>query len=144
MRVLVKRGVGIVSLVALLATAAGCNSNNGLTTITPSPATKTDSFSGSIAQGGSAAHSFTVGAAGIVTVTVTSVGPLATMGVGVSLASWDGTNCGTALQSNGNSKAGSQAVQGSALAGNYCVRIYDSGNIPPDWTVTYSVDVLHP
>lgn len=110
----------------------------------PSPANKTETFSGSFAQGGSVVHSFPVSAFGPITITVTSVGPLASMGIGVSLALWDGSNCGAALITNVNAKAGTDALTGTVQATNYCIRVYDSGNVPPDWTVTYGVEVKHP
>lgn len=110
----------------------------------PSPANKTDTFSGSFAQGGSVVHSFPVSAYGPITITMTSVGPLATMGLGVSLALWDGSNCGGALITNVNGKAGGEVLSGNVQATNYCVRVYDSGNIPAGWTVTYSLEVKHP
>jgi hypothetical protein len=143
MRFLAMRNVAAVAAAMLLGTALGCG-EKGFTTITPTPATKTDSFSGSFAQGGSSVHSFNVAAAGTVTITVTSVGPLSTMGLGVGVGNWDGTNCGASAAVNTNARAGTTGLEGTYLAGNYCVRLYDSGNIPSGWTVTYSVDVLHP
>jgi hypothetical protein len=110
----------------------------------PSPANKTETFSGSFGQGGSVVHSFAVSAYGPITITMTSVGPLASMGLGVSLALWDGSNCGAALITNINAKAGTDVLTGNVQATNYCVRVYDSGNIPTGWTVTYTLDVKHP
>jgi hypothetical protein len=110
----------------------------------PSPANKTDTFSGSFGQGGSVVHSFPVSAYGPITITMTSVGPLASMGLGVSLGLWDGSNCGAALITNVNGKAGTDVLTGNVQAANYCIVVYDSGNVPPDWTVTYSLEVKHP
>jgi len=133
---------GAVVLAAAVLVGAGCE--DPFAPLIPSPATKTDSFSGSFAQGGSVVHSFPVSAYGPITITMTSIGPHSTMGLGVSLAYWDGASCGLALIDNPNAKAGSEALKGTAQSANYCVRVYDSGNVPPDWTVSYSVDVLHP
>jgi hypothetical protein len=41
-------------------------------------------------------------------------------------------------------RAGVTALNGTATAGNYCVTVYDSGNVPDDWTVSFSVQVVHP
>jgi hypothetical protein len=66
------------------------------------------------------------------------------MALGVRITTWDGTNCSTSIAQNANARSGSTALTGTANAGNYCVQIYDSGNIPADWTVEYTVDVVHP
>ncbi len=136
----VRLGVGVLLAVG----AAGCNSGTINQVLTPSPATVTNSFSGSLTQGATNIYTFTVGAYGPVTVTLTSVGPLSTMGLGVGIGLWDGANCGAALQYNTAAKMGTAAMAPNMTAGNYCLRVYESGNIPTDWTVTYSVDVLHP
>jgi hypothetical protein len=75
--------------------------------------------------------------------TLTSVGPLATMALGVAIGSWDGTTCTTITQ-NGNSRTGTAALAGTVVQGNYCARVYDSGNVPDGGTVTYTLEVVHP
>lgn len=137
-----RRAAGLAVAVLIVAGVAGCN--DPYAPLTPTPATKTETFSGTFSQAGSVVHSFPVSAYGPITVKLTSVGPLATMGLGVSLALWDGANCGAALITNVNAKAGAEALSGSVQAANYCVRVFDSGNLPADWTVTYLVEVLHP
>jgi len=126
----------------MAAAVAGCK--DPYAPLTPTPATKTETFSGTFAQGGSVVHSFAVSAYGPVTITMTSVAPLATMGLGVSLALWNGASCGAALIANANAKAGVEALSGTVQSTNYCIVVYDSGNLPTDWTVTYTVQVLHP
>jgi hypothetical protein len=82
---------------------------------------------------------------GQVTVTLTSVLPLATMALGVGMMTSDGTSCTSTLTQNDNARANATAaLQGTAAAGNYCIRVYDSGNIPVSTTVTYTITVLHP
>jgi len=66
------------------------------------------------------------------------------MAIGVRITTWDGTNCVTSIAQNANARSGSTALTGTANSGNYCVQIYDSGNVPADWTVEYTVDVVHP
>jgi len=36
------------------------------------------------------------------------------------------------------------ALVGTAATGNYCVRVYDSGNVQPSTSVNYTVQVVHP
>jgi len=131
------------ALAAMLACAA-CGASNA-PTAPSAPANITDTFSASIAQQGSITHNFKVAATGGVTVTLTSVSPLATMSIGVGMMTSDGTNCVTTLSQNDNARANNTvALQGTAVAGNYCIRVYDSGNVPESTTVTYTVTVLHP
>lgn len=128
----------------LLFTAA-CTSNTTSSPTTPTPATTTESFSGTVAQLATTGNPFAVSANGPVTIELTSVEPLATMALGVGIATWDGTACGTtAISKNDNARTGAAALSGTATAGNYCVTVYDSGNVPEGWTVSFSVQVVHP
>jgi hypothetical protein len=132
-----------VIAVAVLAAAAGCTSSTTSPT-TASPATTTQTFTGTLAQSGSATNAFTVSATGTVTISLTSVSPLTTMSLGVGIGTWDGTTCGSSMSSNTDARVGKTALTGTANAGSYCVRVYDSGNIPADWSVSYTVEVVHP
>lgn len=131
---------------ALALVAAGCGSDDesATTPTTPTPATVTETFQGAIAQGQTGSHAFVVSTTGAVTMGLTSVGPLSTMSLGVAIARWDGTACGAAITKNDNARAAATALTGTATAGNYCVQVYDSGNVPEGWTVTYTVEVKHP
>jgi hypothetical protein len=144
MRLLATRRVVVAFSVAVAIAAGVAGCKDPYAPQVPSPATKTETYSGTFQQGGSAIHTFSVGAYGPITIKVTSVGPLATMGLGVSLALWNGANCGAALITNVNAKAGGDALTGSVQSANYCLVVYDSGNIPSGWTVTYTAEVLHP
>ena len=113
----------------------------------PSPSTPTrttDTFEGSFKYQGSAAHPFTVTEAGTVDVRVTTLSPLTTMAIGASVGKWDGTNCTSVNIRNDNARVGATALTGTSEPGNYCVSLYDSGNVPSTWTVAYKVDVTHP
>lgn len=138
-----RMAVAFLAAVIVAAAVAGCG-NDPYAPLVPTPATKTDTFSGSFAQSGSVIHSFPVSSYGPITITMNSVGPLATMGLGVALGYWDGANCSAGIISNVNGKAGAEVLSGAVYAGNYCIRVYDSGNVPADWTVTYTISVLHP
>lgn len=133
-------------LAAALAALAACGSSSTSTTATAptSPATTTDSFTGTVAQSGSINHVFAVAANGTVTISLTSVSPLATMSLGLAVTNSDGANCLTTITQTANARAGTVALTGTATSGNYCVRVFDSGNIPPSTDVSYTVQVLHP
>jgi len=131
-------------LAAALAVAAGCGKTTTPTAPTTAPTT-TDTFNADLSQTGSVTHNFKVTNAGPVTVTLTSVSPLATMALGVGMMTSNGTACTSTLTQNDNARANSiAALSGTAAAGNYCVRVYDSGNIPVSTTVSYIVTVVHP
>ena len=143
MRLLARQQVYAIAAAALLALTA-CNKNTNTPTGPSAPPTKTDTFSSSFAQTGSVTHLFTVAATGQVTVSLTSVQPLSTMALGVGMMTSDGTNCLSTLTQNDNARASAAALQGTATAGSYCIRVYDSGNVPISTTVTYTVTVEHP
>jgi len=131
-------------ILAASLTLAACGTTTTPTTPTTVP-TKTDTFTADLAQTGSITHIFKVTNTGEVTITLTSVSPLATMALGVGMMNSDGTNCLATLTQNDNARANNvAALQGTAAAGNYCVRVYDSGNIPISGTVSYTLTVLHP
>jgi hypothetical protein len=132
-----------VLIAAVSVLSGACSGTADSTLTTPTPVTTTDTYSGTFAQSGAAVHPFTVTTTGTVTISVTEVGPLATMSIGVSIGTWDGTTC-TSVSKNDNARAGSTAVSGTAATGSYCVRVYDSGNVPDGTSVTYTVQVVHP
>jgi hypothetical protein len=134
--------VGVL-ITALSVLSGACGGTADPVVTTPTPVTATDTYSGTLAQLGTAVHPFTVTTTGTVTISLTDVSPLATMAIGVSIGTWDGTNC-TAISKNDNARAGSTALTGTAATGSYCVRVYDSGNIPDGTSATYTVQVVHP
>jgi hypothetical protein len=144
MKRLATRGLALLTLTALVSVAIGaCKKTSTASPTTPTPVTTTETFSGSFPQLGSAVHTFTVAANGTMTLTVTSVAPLTTMAIGVGIGSWDGTTCNV-ISKNDNARPGVTALTGTAVAGNFCSKVYDSGNVPDGWTVTYTIQVVHP
>jgi hypothetical protein len=128
---------------AALLVAVGCSSPTAPTG--SAPATVTDTFTSTLAQQSSNTSQFVVNATGDVTITLTSVSPLATMSLGVGIMTSDGTNCLTTISFNTDARAnGVAALFGTAVKGNYCVRVYDNGNIPTSTTANYTVTVEHP
>jgi hypothetical protein len=142
-RSVTRRVLGTVLPLLMAWIGAACASSAAATSPTP-PTTTTESFSGEFNQLSSAFHTFTVSATGDVTITLTSVGPLSTMALGVSIEGWNGTSCTGAIAKNDNARSGAGALTGTAVAGNYCVKVYDSGNVPESSSVTYTIDVVHP
>ena len=132
-------------LAALLATgAAACESNNPTTPDPPTtPSTTTETFSGSLNPNGAASFPFTVAAAGTITVTLTTVAPDATVPIGLSLGTWNGTLCsvGSGLF-NDNALQGAFVTGSASSLGSLCARVYDSGKVTG--AMTYSLTVVHP
>ena len=128
----------------VLAAAAGCGAAAPTTPTPVATTTTTDAFSGTLAQLGSATQVFTVSATGTVDISLTSVAPLATLALGVGVQTSDGTNCLTTITQNDNARSGASALKGTVAAGKYCVRLYDSGNIPASGSADYTVQIVHP
>jgi hypothetical protein len=61
------------------------------------------------------------------------------MKIGMALGTWNGAAC-TLVITNDSASQGSTVGGTINSAGNYCVRIYDVGNVvdPITWTVTVS------
>lgn len=145
MRRIVSRGASAVLLPLILAVTVGaCNSSTGTTTTptTPTTASTTETYSDTIWHSGSKTYPFAQTVAGTITITLDSVSPLSTMALGVAIGTWSDPVC-TTVTKNDNARAGQTALSGTATAGNYCVLVYDSGNIPYNSSVTYQVQVVH-
>ena len=139
-----RRSAFVLMLAVGLTFAASCGTTTPPTAPTTAPSI-TDTFNADLAQQGSITHNFKVNSTGEVTVTLTSVSPLATMSLGVGMMTSDGTSCVATLTQNDNARAKNvAALLGTAASGNYCIRVYDSGNIPVSTTVSYTITVLHP
>ncbi len=144
MKRLATRGLALVTLTALLPVVLGACKKSSTATPAPTPPTPTtETFSGDVPQLGSAVHSFSVAATGSISITLTSMAPLATMAIGLAVGSWDGTTCSVISQSD-NVRVGTSGLTGTAVAGNFCAKVYDSGNIPDNTTITYTISVIHP
>jgi len=124
---------------ALLAVA--CSDPTAPPPPTLAPPTITETFSGTLGVQSNNVHRFTVQQPGGLKVTVTSVDPSAAVGIGVgtpstatgtcSLLSSIPTVAGPAVQLDGN----------ATVSGNFCVAVFDAGNLVE--SVTYTVVVLH-
>lgn len=136
------RRLSLAPLGAIMLAAAACGSATPTPT-SPTPVSKTETFTGTVTYLSTAGHSFTVAETGTLTITLTAVGPLTTMSMGVGIGIWDGTTCAVSTTRNDNARTGAVALTGTANAGSYCVNVYDSGNVPEDWEVTYEVQVVH-
>ena len=134
-----------ISSVALLSglIAAGCTASPTVqpNTIVPSPATMTETFTGTVGVQGSDTHTFTVAQTGAVDITLTAVVPASNTTMGLGVGTPTGLSC-FAVASVQSQAGPTPQLRGTALAGQLCVIVYDIGNLtdPVDYTVT----VAHP
>jgi hypothetical protein len=138
----------LLAALALTASACGGSSSSSPSVTTPTtPVTSSvESFSGEIGQNGTAVHSFAVKNANYTLMAgFTSIGPASVNALGLGIGAWDATTstCGLNMAQNDAAKSGNTAISGTAGAGNYCVRVYDAGNLPAGVTATYTVQVEH-
>ena len=136
----------VVALAVAVSACGGSSSSTSLGVTSPSATALTDTFSGTITQNGTAIHAFTVKTSGYnLLAGYTSLAPATVTALGVGIGAWDGSTstCGLNVSQNDAARSGSTAVSGTASAGNYCIRVYDGGNVPAGVTVTYTVQVQH-
>ncbi len=125
---------------AIVAGACGGASQDATTTPTPTPTTITENFSGAIDKNGSVTFPFTVTLPGTIVVTLTSLAPVNSLAIGITLGTWDGAVC-TAALSNDNAKLNDQLTGTTAVGGSFCVRVYDVGNVTT--TESLALTVAH-
>jgi hypothetical protein len=133
--------VGIVCCMAAMI-AAGCGlpeSSTSPTTTTP----PTETFSGTLAVQGSNVFTFTVTQAGTVSVTLASLTPSSTGGVGLGIGTPSGTTACTLTSSTPNAIAASTAqITITQNPGTSCVKVFDTGNVTT--ASTFTINIVHP
>src|SRR5579862_1541194 len=124
--------------------AAACD--NSSSPSTPSVSLTSQTFTGTIPVGGaSSGINFTASQAGELDVTVSSLGPPATISMGLALGvpSTVDTSCAIATGSGTQVQASATALVSSlSSAGPYCLRIFDIGQMTAP--INYTVTVAHP
>jgi hypothetical protein len=131
----------ILVLLAMLS-AWGCGDDESSTSPTsPSPVYTTDTFSGTLNAGETGTHPFTAKTGGSITITLSTLSPTSTILMGIGLGTWNGTACNTTLQT-GAATQGSAFSASATSAGNFCVTIFDIGNITE--ATSYTITLTHP
>ena len=142
MRRLVTRSCSLWAVLAVFA-ASGCGGTTPVTTpITPTETSVTEEFTGTLNVNGGASFPFVAQAAGLITATLTSLGPDSSSSIGLSLGTWNGTACAVASIHNDNAGQGSSIIGQATGTGSLCTRVYDVGKIAD--SVTYTITVVHP
>jgi hypothetical protein len=119
----------------------GCGSSTDTPTAqTPVTYTKlTETYTGTVAVGETKAFHFPVTNPGQLDATITALGPLSSLTMGLNLGGWDPTTetCPKLLYTDAARL--NQLLSGTPQsAGEYCVSIYDVGNVqtPAEFTLT--------
>lgn len=139
-----RRAVLATLLATTLAATACSGSSSGPSSPTYTPSTPTiETFSGTVAVGGTDFHSFTVKySGGELDATLTAAGPPDGIVMGFGLGVWADPTCTPINGALTATAAGTVAqLGGTSNAGSYCVAVFDAGNQTSD--VTYSVTVSH-
>ena len=122
----------IAGLAALLS-SIGCGAKSP-TQPDPAPAPvyelKTSTFTGTVKAGESAAFPFTVVNPGDIGVSITELGPISTLSMGIALGSWDAAASTCTQQLTTTAATLNVVFNASPSApGEYCVGIFDTGNV---------------
>jgi hypothetical protein len=137
-----KKFFGVLAPCALCAAlATACSDPIVPDAPTPIEPTITDTFTGTLLQGGSNSHPFTVQQIGGIRVSITMIDPSAAVSVGVGTPS---TASGTCLAISSLTAVASEGTQISGTAtitGNFCVAVSDVGNLVE--AVSYRITVIH-
>jgi hypothetical protein len=102
----------------------------------------TESFTGTLTLNGADTRPFSVGRSGSVSATIASLAPDATVVIGLSLGTWNGTACHTVI-SNDSATQGTTVVGAADRDGRLCVRVYDADGTLPQAT-DFELTVIHP
>jgi hypothetical protein len=139
-----RRSLGLAIVGVLALTAAGCgSSNNAPTSPSSTPTAGTDTFTATLAPGGTAIHKFTASAVGAVNVTLTTTDPAATLlGLGIGIP---GANIGGCdLTKTVHAVPGSTPqLTATVEAGDYCAGAFDIGTVGRNG-VLVTISVAHP
>ena len=108
--------------------------------------TLTESFSGTLALGETSCHDFSTLQLGDIDMTITSLAPLDTLTVGMGIGTEDSESAeGCAIFASDSSVRVGDVLRSVQLAaGEYCLCVFDVGNIFASETVSYSAEVTHP
>jgi ABC-type Fe3+-hydroxamate transport system substrate-binding protein len=132
----------VFALLSVALITAGCGGNSSTTTPTTptTPTSTTETFEGTITVNGAITHPFVVTAPSTVTATMGTVSTGTDTVIGLALGTWNGEFCQIVL-ANDAAGEGKFVIGLAQTAGNFCVRVYDSGKLTAP--ATYSVTVIH-
>jgi len=134
----------LAAIAALALGASACGSGSSPTaTPTPTPVSAplvADTFTGTLAKGGTALHQWTVNITGIVQITLVSLVPQSTISMGLGTGTPGAAGCNvTSAQENFSQGT---VITGTMNAGTYCLVFWDAANAIVG-TDDYKITVTH-
>jgi hypothetical protein len=133
---------GLALAAVVLFGAAGCNkSSTAAATTSPTVTRTTDTFTGTVAIGGSDFHSFPIAATGQIDVTLTAAAPPSTVVMGLSIGTPADGKCNALAGALTRRQPGRRCSFPLASPGALCGR---SRCRQPVHSVSYTVTVTHP
>jgi len=136
---------GVLALSAITVLGTGCSNNQTPTSPTAATtASGTEVFASFITAGGTASHTFTVAQAGTISLTLTSLTPASTVGLGVGVTGGTGLTCSLSRSVDASPTSDATPQLAEAVdAGTYCVQVFDPGTVTAPGT-QFSVTIEHP
>ena len=136
--------VRTIPFLVVLALSAGCDDStpNPGSPTAPSGSITTETFEGTLNKNGATTFTLATASSGTVTATLVTIAPDATIPVGFSLGTWNGSSCSTSGIFNDNALAGTTILGSVSAAATLCVRAYDVGKISD--VVTFKIEISHP
>ena len=108
---------------------------------TPVSATISEAFTGTLFVAGTNVHPFAVTQVGGLQVIISSVDPSAALGIGIGTPSVTTGTCTVITTLTIVAGPGAQLSGTTTLSGNFCVQVYDVGNLVE--SVAYAITVIH-
>ncbi|MEM9407142.1 MAG: hypothetical protein AAGA81_13975 [Acidobacteriota bacterium] len=106
--------------------------------------TVTVTVTGSFGQNATSTHDFTAIASGFARMTVTELGPVETVTIGLGLGQRDDEgNCVLLASDRSVTILDSFLSQGTVAESAYCVSVFDVGNLFPGNVVEYTMTIEH-
>jgi hypothetical protein len=137
--------MALVVAAALAAACGGSSTSPSVIPTTPAATLTTETFTGTVQQGGQNVHTFTVTTPGALSVTMTAAGPPPTITMGLGIGNPD--SAGNCIFLTGGTTTGIASTTTPQLsgtvsaAGAYCLAIADIGNAAGP--IAYSITVSH-
>jgi hypothetical protein len=111
-------------------------------TSSPSTTTTTETFASFLSIGGASARTLSITQSGTISVTLTSVTPSTTVGLGIGIAGQGTPPCNISRSVDATA-ASSPQLTVDVDPGTYCAEVFDSGNLSNPG-VAFSMTIVHP
>src|SRR5262245_51335472 len=118
---------GLIAGVAMV--AAACSDPAVPAAPTPAAPTMTETFTGTLLQGGANSHQFSVAQVGGIKVSLTKIDPSAAISIGVGTPSTASGTCLAISSLTAVASTGTQISGTATITGNFCIAVSDVGNL---------------